>query len=169
VLARVFEQQGLITTIIALIREHAEKTKPPRALFVPFPLGSPLGKPNDPELQHKVIEAALGLLSHEKGPVLSDFPYEEPAEILLQATAVEVVKTERSAVDEVTALRPFYERWLGEHRNATAVGLSGIPQRRFRGVVRLLEEYAAGEETDMEERPRDVSLAQYIRYCAAQS
>ncbi|MBM3926235.1 MAG: hypothetical protein FJ320_09695 [SAR202 cluster bacterium] len=165
-LARVFEERGLVTTALALIRLHAEKVKPPRALFVPFPLGFPLGKPNDPELQHGVIEGALGLLSHEKGPVLEDFQYDEPSEILLQASVVEAVESERSAADEVTALRPFYERWVEEHGGATAVGLSGIPQRRFRGVVRLLEEYARGESTDMEERPRDVALAQFIRYCA---
>jgi len=166
VLARVFEQRGLATTTIALIREHAEKVKPPRALFVPFPLGSPLGKPNDPELQHRVIEAALGLLEHKTGPVLADFPYEAAAEILLQASVIEAVKSERSPADEVTALRQFYERWLEEHNGVTAVGLSGVPQRHFRGIVRFLEEYARGEETDMEERPKGVALEQFIRYCA---
>ena len=37
---------------------------------------------------------------------------------------------------------------------------------RFRGVVRLLQAFAAGEDADMEERPADVPLPNFIRYCA---
>ena len=48
--------------------------------------------------------------------------------------------------DELTALRPFYERWVEKNGGRTAVGVSGVPQRRFRGIVRFLEAYAAGEE-----------------------
>ena len=62
VIARVLEEAGLPTVSIALIKEHAEKVKPPRALFVPFPYGYPLGKPNDAEFQHRVIESVLELL-----------------------------------------------------------------------------------------------------------
>jgi len=47
------------------------------------------------------------------------------------------------------------------------VGLSGVEQRRFRGVVRLLEAYVAGQEAgaDLPERPRDRPLPQFIRWC----
>src|SRR3989441_5451823 len=57
-----------------MVREHTEKVKPPRALFVPFPFGHALGRPNDPELQHRVLRAALDLLRETAGPVLRDFP-----------------------------------------------------------------------------------------------
>jgi hypothetical protein len=57
-----------------MVREHTEKVKPPRALFVPFPFGHALGQANDPALQHRVLRAALDLLGEKTGPVLRDFP-----------------------------------------------------------------------------------------------
>ena len=45
------------------------------------------------------------------------------------------------------------------------VGLSGIPQRRFRGTIRFLEGYAENGSADMKERPADVSIPQFMRYC----
>ena len=166
-LARVFEEAGLATTSIAMVREHAEKVKAPRALFVPFPFGFALGKPNDPELQHRVLAATLDLLRQESGPLLQDFPEEDEQPALLpQASAVQPTQeAEKDPADEVTALRAFYERWLEANGGRTSVGLSGIPQRRFRGLVRFLQAYARGEEADLKERPADVSVAQFVRYC----
>ena len=166
-MARVLEEAGLSTTAVVIIREHAEKVKPPRALFVPFAMGFPLWKPNDPDLQRRVIESAFDLLRCESGPVLADFPDEEAPEVLPQASTVQspMAETNGSAADEVTALRAFYEQWVGEHEGTTAMGLSSIPQRRFRGVVRFLEAYARGEEADMGERPSDIPVEQFIRYC----
>ena len=46
-LAHMLEERGTPTTVIALARNQAEKTRPPRALFVPFQLGRPLGTPED--------------------------------------------------------------------------------------------------------------------------
>lgn len=57
-----------------MVREHTEKVKPPRAVFVPFPFGNALGRPNDAALQHRVLRAALDLLAEPAGPVLRDFP-----------------------------------------------------------------------------------------------
>jgi len=137
VIARVFEEAGLPSVVIALIKEHAEKVKPSRALFVPFPYGYPMGKPNDAEFQHRVIGAALELLQRSQGPVLEDFPDEAGPTEFYQASAVtsteDAIKTD--AANEVTALRAFYERWIEDGNGRTAVGLSGIPQRRFRGMV----------------------------------
>ena len=80
-LARALEQAGISTTSISLVREHTEKVKPPRALFVPFPFGMAFGRPDDPELQHRVLRAALDLLAELAGPVLRDFPAElEPGD-----------------------------------------------------------------------------------------
>lgn len=166
-LARVFEEAGLTTIAISMVREHSVKVKPPRALFVPFPFGFALGKPNDVQLQHRVIAAALDLLQRESGPVLVDFPEDETPLPLPQASAVERAKTQadRDAADEVTALRAFYERWVEDQGGRTAVGLSGIPQRRFRGVIRFLDAYARGDAADMQERPTEVVLEQFMRYC----
>jgi hypothetical protein len=167
VLARVFEEAGLTTLTIAMIREHAEKVKAPRVLFVPFPFGYALGKPNNPPLQHRVIGAAIDLLQRERGPVLEDFPEEEAPDALVQASAVHqtVVEEEKDAADEVTTLRALYERWLEDHNGRTAVGLCGIPQRRWRGVIRFLQAYSHGEDADMKERPADIPVPQFIRYC----
>ena len=76
-LSHFLESEGLSTTGISLVREHTEAMAPPRALWVPFPLGRPLGAPGDPAFQHRVIAAALALLDRPEGPVLKDFP--EPA------------------------------------------------------------------------------------------
>jgi hypothetical protein len=41
-------------------------------------LGRPLGRPNDPAFQTRVILAALALVEAETGPVLTDFPDDAP-------------------------------------------------------------------------------------------
>ena len=157
----------MTTVSLVLVREHAEKVKPPRALFVPFPYGYPLGKPDDPEFQHRVLGAAFDLLGFDEGPVLADFPEETGTSDLPQASMVETSADSllEDAANEVTALRPFYERWVESRNGRTSVGLSGIPQRRFRGMVRFLRSFARGEEADIDSRPIDMSVGQYIRYC----
>ena len=167
VIARVLEEAGLPTVTIALIKEHAAKVKPSRALFVPFPYGYPLGKPDDPEFQHRVIAAALELLRRPEGPVLEDFPEDAGPLELPQASMVKTSSDQikQDSANEVTALRPFYERWVEDRGGRTAVGVSGIPQRRFRGMIRFMQSYARGEEADMKERPEDISLPQFVRYC----
>ncbi len=69
------ERHGIATVAIQLLREVAERVHPPRALFVPFRHGYPLGRASDVAIQHAVIEAALRLLEDvsSKPPVLVDF------------------------------------------------------------------------------------------------
>lgn len=67
-----FENAGIVTVSISLYTFVTEKVLPPRALCVPFPLGFPLGKDHDPELQRKVILAAFDLL-REEPPVMRAF------------------------------------------------------------------------------------------------
>ncbi len=175
-LARVFEEAGLSTVALALVRDHAERAKPPRALFVPFPLGYALGRPNDPAFQHRVLAAALALLDAPRGPVLADFPElaDAPAEVLqasgAQAAASSTGGSDALAAtdpaDELTHLRGYYERWLAEHGGRTTVGLCGVPQRRFRGLVRFLQAYADGRDVSYDERPADLPVGRFIRYAA---
>lgn len=69
----VIEKQGISTVSISLLREVTEKVQPPRALFVDRPLGYPLGEPHRPELQSRIILAALELLESEAPlPVLEN-------------------------------------------------------------------------------------------------
>jgi len=171
VLARALEAQGIATTSISMVREHTEKTKPPRALFVPFPFGYAMGRPNDPELQHRVLRAALDLLTEPAGPVLHDFPDDaEPGDqppAPAQASAIPATAgVPEDPALETTQMRRYHEQWLAASGGRTAFGLSGIPATRFRGVVRFLQSFAAGEDADLDERPADVPLPNFIRYCA---
>jgi hypothetical protein len=70
------ERRGIATVCIQLLKEVAERVRPPRALFVPFPHGYPLGRPDDAGLQRSVIEAALALLERDPAdpPLLESFP-----------------------------------------------------------------------------------------------
>ena len=56
------ERRGIATVAIQLLREVAERVRPPRALLVPFRHGYPLDRPSDSARQHAVVEAALRLL-----------------------------------------------------------------------------------------------------------
>ena len=164
--ARVYEEAGLTTTGSVLIEEHAQRVKPPRMLAVPFFFGNALGEPDDPEYQHKVLQATFDLLDREQGPVLEQLPENMIPDVLKQGSEVKPTEPEElDAADELTSLRAYYEQWINAHNGRTAVGLSGVPQRRFRGVVRFLESYLAGEDADLKERPEDTSTHQYVRYC----
>jgi hypothetical protein len=67
------ERVGICTVSITLLREVAEQLRPPRALFVPEPLGYPLGAPHQPDRQHQILDAAFQLLSRTDLPVLETF------------------------------------------------------------------------------------------------
>ena len=70
---RAIEFAGITTVSISLLREITEKIHPPRALFVPFPLGYPLGEPDNPTLQLRIMHAAFSLLARTDVPVLENF------------------------------------------------------------------------------------------------
>jgi hypothetical protein len=169
VLARVLEEHGLVTTSISLVREHTEKVKPPRALFVPFPFGHPLGEANDPELQTRVMRAAFALVERETGPVLEDYPediYADQDINLAQASSVSHPDMGADVAFELTTLRPYYEQWVSAHAGHTAVGVTRVEQRRFRGLVRLLEAYAEDRDIDVPEWNKHVPLPQFVRWAS---
>ena len=67
--AHYLEARGVPTTSISLVRENTVLIRPPRALWVPFPLGRPFGAPHAPDFQRRVLRRALALLariSHTK-------------------------------------------------------------------------------------------------------
>jgi D-proline reductase (dithiol) PrdB len=61
----VIEKAGIPTVSTTVLTAITEKVGPPRALFLDYPLGYPLGEPNNPELQKRIIRQALGLLTEE--------------------------------------------------------------------------------------------------------
>jgi hypothetical protein len=168
VIARTIEEAGISTTSISLVREHTEMVKPPRALWVPYPFGAPLGKPNDPVLQHRVLRAALDLLAEPAGPVLREFPDEdETAEPpgAVQASAVQANAPDEDPAMETTRMRRYQEQWV-QRTGRTSVGLTRVPPTRFRGIIRFLQAFADGEEAEPRERPEGMPIPLFIRYAA---
>ena len=130
------EREGIPTVSVSLIREHTAAINPPRALWVPFMLGRPLGVPNDPAFQRKVLLAALTLLERESGPVLADFaedaPYEDLGErpeplscpVSFPRLRSEGTLGERLA-DEIAQLQAWHE--VAVRRNGrTTLGVTGL-------------------------------------------
>ena len=166
-IARALEEAGLPTVNVALVREHAERVKPPRALAVPFPFGMAFGRPNDADLQRRVLREALALLSIAETPVLAAWPEEETGSVeLLQSSHVErEAPADADPADELARLRPYYERWLADNGGRTAMGLSRVPARRLRAVARFLQACERGDQAaDLEERPSETPVPQFIRY-----
>lgn len=137
-LAHFFEDEGLPTTEISLIRLHTERTKPPRALWVPFELGRPLGLPNDPAFQKRVLMAALRLLEAPTGPVIEDYPEDAPVsagQVTTLSCPVSFAQPEMDTSEtdqlcaafkrEMLSLRPWYDLVVEKHGRTTA-GTSGI-------------------------------------------
>lgn len=150
----------MATTGISLIRPHTEVIKPPRALWVPFQLGHPLGTPNDPDFQKRVLLASLELLKAPSGPVLEDFPKDEPEndEITVLACPVNFARNIDNSGEtdekklafqrEMTAMRPWYDMAVAK-RKRTTVGASGID------IEKLGEFIYAFLEGNEPENPRD--------------
>lgn len=73
-IARRLEEEGIQTLVIAAFSYEAvlRSMKLPRVLCTPFPMGRPMGKPGDFEMQLEVLKAGLALFSQE-APVLKIF------------------------------------------------------------------------------------------------
>ena len=118
------EQHGIATVGISLIREVTEKLRPPRALSCRFPLGRPLGRPDDAVFQHRVLEAAFALLAAEQGPVLADYPETIEQDLATGLSCPLPVRADdgaHPAVGEARGLVQAYRRSLAE-RGRTNVG-----------------------------------------------
>ena len=129
------EEAGIATTGISLVRENTAALRPPRFLWVSFPLGRPLGLPGDAPFQRRVVLAALALLDAAEGPVLEDYPEDVPSMPADAALACPVSfppRAERAGTwtaalrGEVALLRPWYGRSV-ERRGRTTVGIADAP------------------------------------------
>jgi len=136
-LGHYLEEEGIASVAIALIRPQAENTRPPRALWVPFELGRPIGPPNDAAFQKRVVLAALGMLeAQQQASLIVDFPDDDPREtadpgwrppIPRHASIDKVSAALADAVlAELRALAPAYAESCGARLRST-VGLSGLP------------------------------------------
>ena len=135
-LGHYLEDEGIASVAISLIRPQTEHTKPPRALWVPFELGRPLGPPGNPASQRRVLLAAWRLLERANGPVvIEDFPDDDPRAGPAQAwhpPALPSVPANAPAEalaaqleGEIGLLHDAHRRWVAEH-GRTTVGLSGL-------------------------------------------
>ncbi|MEM7338434.1 MAG: hypothetical protein AAF467_07305 [Actinomycetota bacterium] len=144
----------MATTSISLIREQSEAVGPPRALWVPFALGRPLGSSDDPEFQTNVLRAAFGLLDSATEPTIEDYPVEAPEEAGPEAWSCplnlpmpEATSLTDRLLAEVARLAP----WSAETRTArgrTLFGATGAEPDQVEAVARALGEIAdSGEAT----------------------
>ena len=135
-LGHYLEEAGIATVAIALIRPQAENTKPPRALWVPFELGRPLGPPGDPAFQKRVLLAALTMMVEGGGRLrIVDFPDDDPRArpdrawqppFMAAAVAIGSADSLASRLEaEVLLLRGAHERWMAQYGRST-IGLSGL-------------------------------------------
>ena len=130
-----------------------EAIKPARGLFLDFPMGRGMGKPNDPEFQKKVIRAAFELFDVETGPVLEDFPetipvrdgrmgYALPPELVLSTSDIGDVDSLVAEVQaEMDALLPDFEA-AAASRGRTTVGASELALKDF---APFISEFIRGE------------------------
>ncbi|MBU2548379.1 MAG: hypothetical protein KKB20_08225 [Proteobacteria bacterium] len=74
--ARVLEAGGVSTVTFTAARDIAASAGNPRQIFLNYPLGSPAGRPHDPENQHQVLRAGLKLLEEADRPgIIVDLPF----------------------------------------------------------------------------------------------
>jgi hypothetical protein len=132
------EERDLPTTALALVLPQVEKTRPPRALMLPFMLGRPLGEPNDAPFQRRVLLQALRLLERTDGPVLLEhFPEDNPSwfdrpdwvpavSLPMPVALHGATAWEAAFRTELAAVLPVWERFQSRF-GRTTVGLAGQP------------------------------------------
>ena len=142
-LAHVFEAAGLTTVVLASMYEVAERMAPPRALYCEFPLGRPLGRPDDAALQRDVLDRALALVEGSEA-VLETYPLTIESDETPLACSIppRFDATLPPAVDEAQGLRVAYERSL-QARRVTEVGRA-IGADQVTDALAVLHQWAQG-------------------------
>jgi hypothetical protein len=137
-LAHYFEDAGLATVVVALVREHVVSMRPPRALWVPFELGRPFGPPGEAGLQRRVLRAALALLDRPPaGPIVEDFVTQETFPAADDWRPPAALKRD-SPLAEAASVMPVWQL-ARERLGRTTVGISGLaPETAVEFVARYL-------------------------------
>lgn len=176
VIQREIEGSGIATASISLVRRFTELVRPPRAFWVPFPFGRPLGAPRNVAIQRLVLLSALELLERPKGPVLEDLilpPEFEHLDARYQtigrkcspsgcdlntalsgANAREVISDEPKPYDgnfnpvrdEIAALGPPHQRYR-ERYGRTQVGASVVTLETIVQAARMVHQFVCGEQS----------------------
>ena len=153
VLAHIFEAAGIATVVLSSVREVAQKVSPPRALHCEFPLGRPLGIPNDIEFQTDVLVRAFALLNEQSGPVLVDHPVVIEADEQPVSCAIppRFDASLPPCVDEARGLRKAHQRAF-ERRGVTSVGRVITPDE-VPNALAILHAIANGQDWTTAEIP----------------
>jgi hypothetical protein len=136
-LGHFLEREGIPTTGISLVREHTEKIRLPRALWVTFELGRPMGIPGDAPFQRRVLRAALDLLARTDGPLIADHleHIAEEADFTGWACPINLAPAQiDSLAAEVDRLATWYDRAVAT-LSRTTVGVSGLDMRAASELV----------------------------------
>ena len=137
---------------------------------MPFELGRPLGVPNNPAFQKKVLLSTLKLLEAPEGPVLHDFKEDAPDTVVDDIVWACPVNLARKNVDlgttgamrdalkkEMVELRTWYDLALKKQQRTT-VGVSGLDMKQ---IVEFIGAFLDG----LPENPRqDIALAYTLNY-----
>ena len=155
-LGHYIEDEGIATTGISLVREHTEGLRPPRFLWVPFELGRPLGTPNRPDFQIKVLRKCLKLLESNFGPVIiEDFDEAAPiggngsnedaegwaCPINFPPPPSDRLERETAFLAEIDSLSPWYNFSL-QKRGGSSVGASQLSVEQ---IARFFVKFLNGE------------------------
>ncbi len=114
----------MATIALGSIRRQMIGTAPPRGLACDFPLGRPVGKPNDAEFQHRVLAHAFSLLTR-KEPGVEDFAEsvsEQGTDSFMCPLPPRHDNTAHPAVDEARGLRAAYDRAVVKYGNRVGAG-----------------------------------------------
>ena len=137
-LAHYFEDEGLATVIVALVREHIVSMNPPRALWVPFELGRPFGAPDDAGLQRRILQSALALLDKSaSSPLLEDLEEEAPYPDGDANWRYPDGLDKGSVSAEALSVLPIWQQ-AKNRLGKTTVGISGLPPE---SAVEYIERY----------------------------
>ncbi len=162
-LGHYIERSGVASVAISLVREQSEQVAPPRALWVPFPLGRPLGSATDPEFQKNVMRQAFALLESASEPTLADYEGDDPNVapsddehpwVCPLNLAVPIDESLASRLSgEVASLRP----WAMQTRKArgrTLFGATGAAPEQVDDVAAVIAALAEGDAS-LTEPPGD--------------
>ena len=140
--------------------------KPPRALWVSFILGRPLGQPNDAAFQRRVLQGALDLLERPVAevPILVDHPEDADGGVELDGLACPVnyapIEHDGSLAnrlaDEIASLATWYDLGL-ERTGRTVFGGSGMT------ITEAVDALAAAADGTLPSSTEDLSAGDILR------
>lgn len=149
--------------------------RPTRALWVPFPLGRPLGAPGQRAFQLDVLWALLQLLETATGPTIVDFPRDSPGadDDGVWACPVALPAAEppgdrerfhAALLREAALLRPWYDE-ARRQRGRTSVGVSGFDADDLEAMTDLLARFGFGEPAPAADKAV-FQLPELVKYVA---